>query len=234
MLYGTDHLAIYDASGGTLTGTVDLSAYNDTDDVGPEPSSIVEVDGMLYVGLNRLNRDGGWVDDGGMVVEVDCDTEEATRAWDVGGNTQVHAWEGSGKVLATARAYDQDPSGLYVIDPAQGTVSNLIDTGVESLSSIAAFEDAAIAISLASDYSSYDVHCIDLTTGDLTTLEQTTSYLTSARANDLGEAWITASNSWIDPKAPSGLFVYDIASCSSLTGSDALELSLAPNSVAFY
>jgi hypothetical protein len=232
-LYGRDYIGVYDLSNGTILGTVDLSEFNDADDTGPEASTMVEVDGKLYVGLNRLDRDSSWSDEGGVVAEVDCASMAVTNSWSIGGNTSVHPWHGTDNVLVTARGYGKDAGGLYAIDTKAGTSSMIVETGSDSLSGLAAEGDAAVAISLASDYSHYSVHCIDIAGGTISTLEETSSYLTGATANNLGEAWITAGSSWIDSSAPSGVFVYDIASCSSLA-KDPLGFSLNPNSVAFY
>ena len=232
-LYGRDFIGVYDLASGTLEGTVDLSAFSDGDDVGPEASALVEVDGKLYAGLNRLNREDGWVSVGGAVVEIDCDSLSVSGAWDVGGNTNIYAWPGTGKLLVGAEAHGEDVAGLYALDPSAGSAELLVDSGTEGLSGVVAHGDDAVAISLASDYSSYAIHCIDLSSGALATVETTSSYLTGAVGNDAGEAWISSGSSWIEPGAPSGVFVYDVATCSALTTAP-ISLSLYPFSMAFY
>ena len=232
-LYGEDFIGVYDPASGLLTGTVDLSAFNDGDGVGPEGGGMVEVGGKLYIGMNRLDRNGGWADVGGAVAEIDCESMSVSDSWSIGGNTSVHPWPGTDSVLVTAREFGDDVGGLYAIDTTAGSAELIVETGTDNLSGIAAHGDAAVAISLASDYSHYAVHCIDLADGSLTTVEESVSYLNGVKGNDLGEAWITAASSWIDSSAPSGVFVYDIETCSSLT-TDPIGLSLYPLGIAFY
>jgi hypothetical protein len=232
-LYGEDYVGVYDPSSGILKGTVDLSAFDDGDGVGPEGGGMVEVGGKLYIGMNRLDRNGSWADVGGAVAEIDCVSMSVTNSWSIGGNTSIHPWPGTDSILVTARAFGDDVGGLYAIDTVAGTASLVVETGTDNLNGIAAYGSAAVAISLASDYSHYAVHCIDLSAGSLTTIEESSSYLNGVKGNDMGEAWITAASSWIDASAPTGVFVYDIETCSSLT-TDPIGLSLYPLGIAFY
>ncbi|NOY28434.1 MAG: SMP-30/gluconolactonase/LRE family protein [Oligoflexia bacterium] len=236
-LYERDYIAIYDPTGGTLTGTVDLSAYDDADSSGPEPSGIVQRGDKLYVALERLDRDQGWVDAGGKVVEVDCSSGSATRAWDIGGNTRVFDWPDHDQILVGARAFGGMAGGIYALDPAADSVTLLADVeaGGESLYDVAAYGDGAIITTLSSDLSTYGIDCVDLGTGTITQLDQRTEFLQGIAGNDRGQAWIAASWGWTDPKSASpGVFVYDIPGCTSLTGDSPIALSLAPASIAFY
>ena len=232
-LYGRDYVGVYDLDTGTLKGTVDLSAYSDGDSIGPEGGSMVELGGKLYVGLNRLNRDGGWVSAGGKVVEIDCAARAVTRDWSIGGNTVVQHWPGTDKLLVRAAAYGEDPSGLYGLDPAADKVTLLVESTDGNFSGAAAVGSTAVATALAGDYSHYTVYCIDLAQGVADVLEETTSYLTGVAQNDRGEAWVSAGSSWIDSSAPSGIFIYDIATCTAQADSP-LSFSLYPFDVAFY
>lgn len=233
-LYGTDWMGVYDVDSGDLIGTVDLSEYADSDDVGPEPAALVEVGDKLYVGLNRLLRGEGWTDAGGMVVEIDCASRSTERSWSVGANTFIHAWPGREQLLVTAGAHGEMSGGLYSIDLPSGELSMVVENEKgRAFGSVAAWEDRAIAVAMAEDYSSFFIHCIDLALGVSDLMESTDSYLTSAVSNQDGEAWITAANSWIDPGAPSGIFVFDIPSCTAEIDAP-LDFSFAPNSVAFY
>jgi len=232
-LYGEDHLGVYSLSDGALTDTVDLSAYADGDDVGPEPSSLLVHEGKLYAGLQRLMRHEGWTDAGGWVVEVDCDALEVTRDWAVGANVTLFPWPDRGAVLVSARAYEQDEAGIYTIDPADGSVNLQFATPKTHISGLAIHGDQAIAIGLAEDQTQHEILCVDLTSGTSSLIERTARYLTDIAANDRGEAWLAASPSWVDPSAATGLSIYDIASC-QLTTEESLLLNLHPVSVAFY
>lgn len=231
-LYGTATLGVYDPSNGNLTGTVDLSSFDDGDGVGPEPGSLVEVGGKLYVGMNRLDRANGWVDAGGAVAEVDCGTMAVTNQWAVGGNTTVHAWPGSEQLLVLARAFGGDVGGLYSLDPS-GAPEWVASVVGEEFSGVAANGEHAVAISLASDYSHYAHHCIDLTTGEVTSSTNTAAYYSAISGNDRGEAWVVASPSWIDGAAPTGITVFDIETCEERTAAP-IALSLSPKDISFF
>ncbi len=236
-LYGRDYLPWYDPSSGLLGGTVDLSAYADGDSSGPEASQMVERGGKLYVGLNRLDRNSGWSTVGGKVVEIDCESGAVTNDWDVAGNTQVFDWEGHSEVLAGGSAYGKQGGGLYVIDPAADTVSQVLDFDADeqNISAVAARGSKAVVVTSAWDYSGYSVYCADLSAGTTSLAETFVEYLTDAAANDHGEAWVAANWGWIDPDAATaGAMVYDIETCTSLTGDSPIATSLAPNSIAFY
>ncbi len=233
-LYGADSIGVYDPSTGNLAGAVDLSGFADSDATGPEADTLVELDGKLYVAMNRLNRDAYWADEGGVVAEVDCSGETVSASWSVGGNTTVHPWPGQdGELLVLARAYGDDASGIYALDPAADTVSYIGGLDGYDPIGIAAWGDRAIVAGLASDWSSYAIACVDLGTGETLSLDTTNSYITDVAVNDRGEAWLAAGPSWLDPDADAGLFVYDIATCTEMDGSP-IGLSLYPMSVAFY
>jgi len=232
-LYSHDYLGVYDVQSGTLKGSVDLSAFADTDGLSPEASQLVEIDGMLYVGLQRLDTTAGWKSEGSVVVEVDCAEMAVSRSWSVGGNINLSAWPGSGKLLAGVEAYGEDVAGIYVIDPQADAVSLLVESVESTVTGIATDGEKAIAVTSADDGSNYSLHCVDLTMGEMTLLEETQSYLNSISANDRGEAWLTAGSSWMDPSAPTGVFVYDIAACVGLSELP-LRFSMLPTRVAFY
>lgn len=236
-LYERQHLLVLDPDTGALSGAVDLSAWTDADGTSAEPGSMVRRGDRLYVALERLDRGKGWVDAGGKVVEVDCPSRAATRAWDVGANTRVFDWPGREEVLVGARAWGEMKGGVYVLDPAAGTVALRIDLDASgtTVAGVAAAGDAAVLLTLSADWQTYGIHCADLLDGTVVQAEARTEYLQAVVANDRGEAWISAHWGWTDPDAASpGLVVYDIATCTSLTGATPITFSLAPASVAFY
>ncbi len=232
-LYDLGTIGVYDPDSGEELGTVDLSAFFDADSSGPEPSTLVPYGGKLYAGLERLDRDGGWVDAGGAVVEIDCGERAVTRSWSVGGNTAVHPWAGGEGLLVRARAYGDDAGGLYVLDPEADSVELRVDLGDEQLSNVGAFGGAAAATSLSADYTSSSLHCLDLAAGSITSSEVTDAYYTDLAVNDRGEAWITTGSSWMDPHAPTGLWVFGIEGCEAKT-EQPIQPSLHPWSVDFY
>ena len=232
-LYGRDYIGVYALADGDMTGTVDLSAYADGDDVGPEPSSMVALDGKLYAGLQRLMRHEGWTDAGSQIVEIDCDTLEVSRDWPVGANLLLSDWPDRDQLLVATEAFDQDPSGVYALNPIEGSVTLLAEAPEIQITGIAAHGDRAIGIGLASDLSHHDILCVDLSTGASTLMERTERYLTDITSNDRGEAWLAARPSWVDPSAATGLSVYSIETCELLSEEPTL-LTLHPFDIAFY
>jgi hypothetical protein len=234
-LYEENELLVIDPDSGARRGSVDLSAQDDGD--GVEASDLLVLDGTLYVGLQRMARTGAtWTPNGGRVLAVDCATGLAGQAWPAGANTRLHgAWEE--RPLASGGAWGELPAGIYTIDPAAGRSRALIDmsgTG-HAVIDVAVAGDHALIVTLADDLSGSSVWCADLRAGRLEELERTTSYLTSASANDRGEAWVTAHWGWVDPElSEAGLLIYDIEGCARLNPGAPVRTALGPVALAFY
>ena len=235
-LLSRDWLGIWDPETGVRTGKVDLSAFNDSDGVGPEPIDLVVEGSRLWVALQRLDEDDGWVDEGGMVVAIDCATEEIEGSWSVAGNTRIFPWPDHPGVLAAARAYGEDPAGIYAVDATSGARLLAPMDSLELVpTALAAWGERAIATVVTEDGSSQGIACVDLGSGESALAESTTRFLTDIAGNELGEAWVGAHWGWLDPDAAEpGVLVYDIEGCSSLTPESPISLTLAPYSIAFY
>jgi hypothetical protein len=235
LLYETDAIRVHDPESGEELGSVPLGAFADGDGL-PEPWNLVEIDGALYVALNRLDRDDAWMDRGGMVVEVLCDTEDVARTWTTAGNPMVHRWFDDPRILVSTRAYDDDPGGLSILDTRDGSYTPLVGQDVlgGTADEATAFGSRAIVAALAPDYESTAIQCVDLETGDVETLFTTVDFVTAVAGNGRGEAWIGTGWGWVDPdSARPGLRVVDVATCSERT-EEPLELALAPYSLTFY
>ncbi len=232
--YGEPSLAVYDHETGLLAGSVDLSSYDDGDGT-PEASTMVKAaNGMLYAGLQRLDRNGGWVSQGGAVVEIDCASKQVTRSWDFSGSVSVYDYAPDSSRIVV---YDGgDDAGLWLLDTATGELSEqkLSDMTVgASIGGFASYGDSAVVITSDDDYN-YGIGCVDLSDWSYTPAEAVDNYLAGVVANARGEAWISARTHWANPAAANGAIVYDIAACSSLTAGDPLATTLAPFSIAFY
>jgi hypothetical protein len=235
LLYETSAIAIHDPESGDLLGSVPLDAYADGDGL-PEPWNLVEIEGALYVALNRLDRDDGWSDRGGLVVEVPCDGEAVVRTWATAGNPMVHRWWDDERILVSTRAYDGDPGGLSILDTRDGSYTPLVgqDTLGGTADEATAFGSRAIVAALAPDYASTAIQCVDLETGAVETLDTTVDFVTAVVGNERGEAWIGTDWGWVDPDAARpGLRVFDVATCTERT-EEPLELAFAPYSLTFY
>ena len=242
-LYGRDYIAVYDAESGTLTGTVDMTAFDDGDGI-PEVDALVKLsgrEGYLYAAAQQLDEEDGWGSNGGAVAEIDCATRTVTNAWDVGSNPKIyaHPTEDASLVVVTGVFYTPD-GGISVLDTAKGTHSVVHiseeETGVDinTLAFSASGDALAIGSSIEDYGATYSVSCFDLETWTWSEQSTTSSFLIDAVANDRGEAWILARTSWADAESVGGIWIYDVETCTERTADDRLTFSLDPYSVAFF
>jgi hypothetical protein len=235
LLYETNAIAVHDPDSGEEVGSVPLGAYADDDGL-PEPWNLVEIDGALYVALNRLDRDDAWSDRGGLVVEVSCDTESVGRTWSTAGNPMVHRWVDDARILVSTRAYAGDPGGLSILDTRDGSYTALVGQDVlgGTADEATAFGSRAIVAALATDYECTAIQCVDLETGEVEVIDTTVDFVTAVVGNERGEAWIGTDWGWVDPDgALPRLRVFDVATCSE-SMEEPLRTTLAPYSLTFY
>ncbi len=134
-LYGSNELLIVDptaTAGREITGTIDLSPYNDPSDTNGlvEASPMVIVEGILYVGLQRLDADWSVVRDSCLavidtatdsLVDVDPGTGEVIDPIFLTGRNPIYLRydEVMDKILASevGSYFDQTDGGIEVIDP---------------------------------------------------------------------------------------------------------------------
>jgi hypothetical protein len=232
-LYETATLAVHDIESGNLLGTVDLTDHADSDEVGPEPSSLAVLGDRLYVGLERLDRTlEYWATEGGQVLEVDCASREVTDSWDAAGSASVHPWDDE-RLLVLSDSFGETTGGIFSLEPGGDGLNLVLAVPGQLLESIAAVGDKAIVTSMAADYSSFGRYCVDLDAAEITDSESGVTLFGTAAANDRGEAWVTLGASWLDATAPTGLMVYDVETCEAKTASPVVT-SLAPNVVSFF
>lgn len=236
-LHNRDEVAVYDPSTGNRVGSVDLSAFNDGDGVGPEATSIVERGDTLYIALQRLDQNAFFASVGSTVIEVDCPTRAVTGSWDLSGAIQVYDWPGHDELLVTGEAMPEQAGGLFALDPATGDVRHVVDGTAAGLgfNGLAVWGEHAIAVGPTGDWSAFHATCIDLSTGTTTPLFTTAAFLSTAVANSAGEAWIGAHWGWLDPdNVTPGIHIADIERCEDTTGGVPIETTLGPTAIAFY
>lgn len=231
-LYEEAHLGVFDPDSGTSLGTVDLSAHADADGI-PEAASMVEVDGLLYVALQRLDRDNGWVDAGGKVVQVDPSTKQITEDWDVGPNPTVHAHPSDpGKLIVRAGLYATADGGIRVLDPAQDAPEDWLLEGSELGWGVSAYAEIdsgdAVVIAEHTDMSTYEVKCM-ASDGTLADGWSGSDWIPAVTVDDRGRGWVVVRSA----TGTSGLRVIDLATCTEVT-TDPIETSLAPYRIAVY
>lgn len=124
-LYGRDALEIRDPVSGDVLNTVDLSAFADADGL-PEASSLVVLDGLVFVGLQRFDREREWLPLPGRVVAIDPVSREVVHEWTTGTSPQLTASTEAGVAWVNTGSYtDSEPA---------------FDGGVQRLSVVAGLE----------------------------------------------------------------------------------------------
>ncbi len=227
--YDAPGIGVWDPARGLVQGRVDLSEHADGDGIPEASSAVVGANGRLYVGAHHFDRDDGWSEAGGAVLEIDCAARAVTASWAVP-TPDVFAHPGADTLLVASR-----DGSLRTLDPATGTLSaSLLDRPLPgNVSALAAWGEHAVAVLADADYA-YSVHCVSLDDGSHTPIESRANFLTAAEANDRGEVWIAARLHWDDPGGATGTLVYDAETCASLTGPDLIQTLLAPYSIAFF
>lgn len=123
-------VAIIDPDG-SLSGTVDLSPYADTDGL-PEASAIHISGDRAYVTIERLDRCGGWVATGpGLIIEIDVATRKVVNSIELGGANPFGRlapapWDSSGNTVAVALSGSilaiNDGDAVAMVDLKSGKV----------------------------------------------------------------------------------------------------------------
>lgn len=231
-LYEEAHLGIFDPADGTALGTVDLSAEAGSDGI-PEASTMVRVAGRLYVALERLDRDDGWTDDGGTVVEIDPDSGLVTDSWAVGPSPVVYAHPTDPtRLVVRTGLYAQAVGGLAVLDPTEDAPeapfadASTLGYGIAGWAAGPGGEGVLVAEH--SDFT-YSLKCVDLE-GTVTDLYGPTGdWLTNPAVDPEGRVWVVVRSFTGD----SGLMVVDPDPCEVVTDT-LVETNLPPYQVAFF
>ena len=115
---------------GSFSGTVDLSAYADTDGL-PEASAVHVAGDRAYVAIERLDRCNGWQPAGpGVIVEIDVATRAVVKSIELGGTNPFGRlvpvpWDSSGNTVAVALTGDffsiDDGDVAAIVDLQSGT-----------------------------------------------------------------------------------------------------------------
>ena len=238
--YETSALAVYDLETGVLSGSVDLSAFDDGDGY-PEVAALVELGGRIYVSLQQLARDEGWAPEGGTIAEVDCTTMAVERSWEVGPNPTISAWPGSDDtLLVRTGGYGIADGGISTLDVAAGVQSDVhiraADLGVD-LTHVVLSADATAGLVLSSSLdwpATYGVWCLDPSDWSLSEIETTDTYLSTMAIDDRDRAWVSfQAPSWGVENAEPGAGLYDVSTCSR-SRPTLVPFVLDPGSIAFY
>lgn len=188
------------------------------------PAGLVADGGTLYVAVHRLDEES-WTPLDGALIAVDCASLEQVGAWELPGPLpSVQLWPGRpGTLLVRLGAYDRQ-GGVYALDLAGGALAPIVreqeELGGRGLSDFAIDGSSGALLTYGED--DWQVHCLALDgdTARITDAERTPAALVDVAISPGGQAWIAARPPWDDPEGDAGLLVYDLATCTSLTGPD--------------
>lgn len=231
-LYEENALGVFDPTDGSSLGSVDLSAYAGSDGI-PEASTMVVVGGKLYVALERLDRNNGWTDDGGTVVQVDPTTKTVTKAWAVGPSPIVYPHPTDpNKLMVRTGLYAQAVGGLRVLDPSKDAPDPLLLDASALGYGISGYAGSRIGVGLIVGEhtdATYTLSCV-APDGTLThAYGPTSDWLVNPVVDDRGRAWVAVRSS----SGTSGLLVVDLFTCQVLTDTP-IQTDLPPYGIAFY
>ncbi len=239
--YGDAMLRSYDPSTFVLNGSVDLSAYADSDGI-PETADVIVRGDELYVALQQLDEANGWIANGGKLVKVDCATGTVVQAWDAVSDPSLHDWPGhEGFLIRTGVYYNADYSlaldgGIALFDPSNGVGGPMLaeTTLNANITDLTMVDDRHGIVLTQDETSAYTAWCWDLNTSATVELFTTTSYLQAVEAAPDGQAWIVARQSWTDPSSEGGIITVDAVSCQAGTEVWHKDFGFSPYAVAFY
>lgn len=220
---GGGDVGVYSLVGAPL-GRVDLSGFVEGTDGTPEPSTMVALDGALYVGLQRFDRDAGWVADPiGKVVSIDCGTQEVLESWDTRGNVSVFLYDGA--VHARGDGGVQRLSGGAFTDV-------LLDSelGDDPILGIAAGGQGWVVATENETSGANTLWCVE--PGEAPTeLESPDTRAWGFAVDPAGNAWVSWRDHWMTAEVEvGGVGIYDSAACEKL---DSITFSSDPFDVAF-
>jgi len=226
-------VAMFDLATGGPLGRVDLSAYNPHGDGTPEPADMVQVDGTVYVSLERLDQDNGWVaDPAGKLVAIDCTTGTISADWDIGANSEIGLSDDA-SVIEIRHA-----AGVSLFDTGAGAADEAIadaDLG-ENYDSLAFTLVGDVALIVAEvNWATNEVWCLDMASGDTTLLTSVPQRGWAANAAPDGTVWVAWIDHWATPDdvEAGGIAIYDPAACTEV-GSAWMSFASDPITFAFF
>jgi hypothetical protein len=241
-LYEEDALRRLDPETGLVRGSFDLSPWADGDGVGPEPASLLAVEGRLYVALQRRDRGDSWARRAGVVLAIDCAGATLQAAWPVGGNPKLHRGGGADGLLLTAEPVDGagGSAGLYLVDPSAPDGDPNAARMVFALPAdqphagpAAAAGGAAALIAYRDDWQSV-VWCVDLRGGEPRLLREDTAFFNAAAPAPNGELWLSSHWGWASPEVDqTGLWVVDPVACAVENPDAPIALGMGPTALDF-
>ena len=220
--YESTEVLILNPQDGTQLGTIDLSLFADADGT-PEMAQMALWDSHLYVALQRLDRDGGFVPSGQSLLAVidtpidalvDMDpSTDGIQAWPLTA-TNPNDLVVAGDLLAVSQTavFGDTAGGIEVLDLTTGTSRGLVVSEADLEGDITALTlvNSNRGYAIVSD-ASFNNHVkpVDLITGAVgPALAGHSGGFTSSLATDGQHLIVPDRGSFADPNA-AGLLIYD-------------------------
>ena len=201
---------------GESLGTIDLADHADADGL-PEMSSAVANGDLVFVALQRLDRDNGWVaDPEGRVAVVDPATLTMVRSLAVGPNPLLVPHPDGGAVAAC-------DDGLWRVH-ADSVSGPVVPGGLDGALGALTFADDGTAYALhrpCADCAGHRLICLDAWDGPLLgETEPVGAFLSDLAVVD-DTLWIAARRGWEDPSVAGGFLAMPRETCGPLPAPEA-------------
>jgi hypothetical protein len=226
---GGADIVILDPTTGAETGRIDLSAYAEGTDGNPEPAQLVVIDETMYVALERMDRDAGWVPDPtGRVLAIDCASATIVEDFVTGPNPDI---EPAGDAIAI-----RTDEGVQLLVPGQG-VTDVLETAdfgtTVDLVGLGASDRAGLLVLEQGGEAANEVWCVDLDTGARELLASREERAWSVRSGPGGRVWVLWRDHWATGDVEAGgIGIYDPTACGEV-GDGLLVFPTDPSAIAF-
>ena len=235
-LYDDGVIVVHDVNEGYRLGTVDLSAFDDGDG-SSEPHQLEWVEGYLYVGLQRFDRDAAWMPSTGRLVQVDPETYEVSASWETGPSPTIHVSSAHpGSLWVRTGEWFELDGEIRRFTPISGLSDPWLreaDLGFELADMVDDASGNALVTGYRPEKGDHLALCGPVDGAPLKVVLDTTSSLSEVGASR-GMGVVVSRAGWEDLEAAGGLLFFDMNDCSPLNDGELVQFSLDPFSVGFW
>ncbi|MFT6230889.1 MAG: hypothetical protein ACJAZO_001394 [Myxococcota bacterium] len=223
-LYGRSALELRAPETGEVLHIVELVDYADSDGL-PEASSMVLLDGLVLVALQRFDREQEWLPLDGRVVAIDPNSREVVHEWTTGTSPQLSTspqpgfvWVNTGSYDGSEPAFDGGVSRLSVVGGLEPPVWDEFERQ-ERVNQWVEAPNGDVLVLVDRGGGDYGLYCG--TPGSWTRGPDSDQWLSDALVDDRGRAFLAARTLL----GGGELWAIDHANC---TDAGRAETTLAP------